>query len=96
MNTGAVGWDTAPLPGSGQVRLGVQLLDAEHRLVNRDHHREALSGPVHPGQTIEHEFTCPAPPTPGVHHLKIDLVAEGITWFEPGGSEVAVVRIVVT
>ena len=96
VNTGAVGWDTAPLPGSGQVRLGVQLLDAEHRLVNRDHHREALSGPVHPGQTIEHEFTCPAPPTPGVHHLKIDLVAEGITWFEPGGSEVAVMRIVVT
>jgi ubiquinone/menaquinone biosynthesis C-methylase UbiE len=93
VNTGAARWDTAPLPGSGQVRLGVQLLDGELRLVNRDYHREALPGPVHPGQTIEHEFTCRAPSTPGVHHLKLDLVAEGITWFEPGGSDVAVMRL---
>jgi hypothetical protein len=28
-----------------------------------------------------------------VYHLKLDLVLEGITWFETHGSEVAVQRV---
>ena len=92
-NAGATVWRTASMPGSVNVRLGVQLLDADHRLVNRDFHREGLPLPVNPGERIEWEFTCPAPPARGVHHLKLDLVAEGVTWFEVGGSEVIVHRV---
>ena len=61
--------------------------------MNRDFHREALPRPVGPGQQVEWEFACPAPPVPGVHHLKFDLVVEGVSWFEAGGSDVVVRRL---
>ena len=93
VNDGSTTWQTAESAGGGFVRLGVQVLDADHRLVNRDFHREALPGPVGPGRQIDCDFTCPAPSSAGVHYLKLDLVAEGVTWFEVGGSEVAVHRI---
>lgn len=96
VNAGTERWETEPRAGSGQVRMGVQLLDADHRLVNRDFHRQAIPGPVDPGRQLVMEFTCPAPAAAGVHHLKLDLVAEGVTWFEPGGSAVAVARIEVS
>jgi len=94
-NLGSAVWDTRERPEGGYVRLGVQLLDADRRLVNKDYHREALSGPLAPGQHAEVEFVCPAPSRPGTHYLKLDLVIEGIAWMEVEGSEVAVERLVV-
>jgi hypothetical protein len=38
-------------------------------------------------------MTIPAPATAGVYYLKIDLVIERLTWFEPRGSQVATVRL---
>jgi hypothetical protein len=35
------------------------------------------------------------PAQPGAYHLKFDLVAEGVTWFEPAGSQPLLHRIVV-
>jgi ubiquinone/menaquinone biosynthesis C-methylase UbiE len=93
VNAGPTAWQTASPSGSGYVRLGIQLLDADLRLVNRDYHREPLPRSVSPGQQIEWEFACPAPPVPGVHHLKLDLVVEGVSWFEAGGSDVVVRRL---
>ncbi|HXE81556.1 MAG TPA: class I SAM-dependent methyltransferase [Vicinamibacterales bacterium] len=92
-NTGSVVWHTAERAEGGYVRLGVQLLDADRRLVNKDYHRETLAGPVAPGEQIEWEFECLAPGTPGSYHLKLDLVVEGVTWLEVEGSEVAVRRL---
>jgi hypothetical protein len=31
----------------------------------------------------------------GTYYLKVDLVAEGVTWFEPTGSPAAIHRLVV-
>jgi hypothetical protein len=92
-NAGSLAWETRERAEGGYVRLGVQLLDAERRLVSKDYHREFLAGPVSPGGAVDCEFRCPAPSSPGEYHLKLDVVVEGVTWMEVEGSEVAVARI---
>ena len=85
-NTGTTTWRARSASGIGHVRLGVQLLDAEDRLVARDYHRVGLPHDVAPGQTVTLSFDCPAPGEPGRYRMKRDLVAEGVTWFETVGS----------
>jgi len=95
-NMGSRMWPAAPQHGaSGHVTLGVQLLDAAGRLVNRDYHRVALQRDIAPGESATLAFPCPIPAAPGLHLLKFDLVAEGITWFEPLGSPVETKRLTV-
>ena len=71
------------------VRLGVQLLAADERLLERDFHRHDIPGPVEPGQSVDVEVSCPVPETRGPHYFKFDLVEEGVSWFEPLGSAIA-------
>ena len=73
---------------SGHVRLGIQLLDSEGRVVSRDFARADLSEDVPPGASKTLTATFPAPAQPGRFRLKFDMVAEGVTWFEPTGSPV--------
>jgi len=95
-NTGAVTWRARDPRGVGHVTLGVQVLDAAQRLVTRDHHRVALPHDVARGQMVVLSFECPAPSTPGTYHLKFDLVAEGVTWFEATGSQSVSQQLTVT
>ena len=85
-NRGSARWNAASRTGTGHVTLGIQVLDADGRLLTRDHHREPLPNDVPPGQTVSLTFNCPAPAEPGRYVLKLDLVAEGVTWFETAGS----------
>jgi hypothetical protein len=85
-NVGSGTWRPSSPSGVGHVRLGLQLLDAEGRVIVKDFHRVALPRAIAPGQTVALAFTCPAPPEPGIYGLKCDLVAEGVTWFETEGS----------
>ena len=85
-NIGTATWRARSASGIGHVRLGVQLLDAEDRLVARDYHRVVLPHDVAPGQTVTLSFECPAPEEPGRYRMKRDFVAEGVTWFETVGS----------
>ena len=73
---------------SGHVRLGIQLLDGEGRVVSRDFARADLPADQPPGasQTVSAAFAAPA--HAGRFRLKFDMVAEGVTWFEPTGSPV--------
>jgi hypothetical protein len=94
-NRGTATWRVAGSDQPGHVVLGVQLLDAQQRLAGRDHVRVALPAPVPPGSDAVLAFDCPVPAQAGTCHLKFDLVAEGVTWFEQVGSPVLVHRIVV-
>lgn len=85
-NAGPVAWRATDPRGVGHVTLGVQLLDADQRLLVRDHHRVGLPNDIAPEQGAQLAFECPVPSTPGMYHLKFDLVAEGVTWFEAAGS----------
>jgi ubiquinone/menaquinone biosynthesis C-methylase UbiE len=88
-NTGEAAWHTDRAARTPAVRLGVQLLAADERLLDRDFYRQDLSGPVAPGQTLDVDLTCPVPDARGPHYFKFDLVEEGVTWFEPQGSAIA-------
>ena len=73
----------------GHVRVGIQLLDAERRLLNRDHARQALPHEVTAGGRARVRVDCSAPQAGGSYFLKMDLVSEGVSWFELEGSEPA-------
>lgn len=95
-NTGSAAWRTDQTGSTPAVRLGVQLLAADQRLVDRDFHRHDLPGPMAPGQSVDVEVTCPVPDSRGAHVFKFDLVEEGVAWFEPQGSATARHAIEVT
>ena len=70
----------------GQVGLGVQLLNAERRLMNLELNRTRLGADVPPGGTLDVNVALALPDAETAYVLKIDLVDEGICWFEDVGS----------
>jgi ubiquinone/menaquinone biosynthesis C-methylase UbiE len=92
-NVGTVRWEAGAVD---QVRVGVQLLTPEGVVLNRDHSRHQLPGSVAPGETVTFDVTVPAPADPGRYAFKIDLVREGVSWFELAGSKPVVHLVDVT
>jgi hypothetical protein len=92
VNSGSDAW-IADTTTRGHVRVGVQLLDAEHRLINRDYARHPLPHDVPAGATAHVAMPCEAPTRPGSYAVKIDLVSEGVSWFEPLGSTPAICHL---
>jgi len=81
--------DTTWLGGGdevGQVRLGVQLLNADRRLLDMEFSRTRLAGSVLPGGSSDVAVTLTLPDADLPYVLKIDLVDEGICLFEDVGS----------
>jgi hypothetical protein len=72
--------------GRRLVRLGAQLCTAEGAMANRDHARAWLPATLEPQQTMDVPIEIPLPEAPGRYRLKLDLVSEGIDWFEACGS----------
>lgn len=89
-NRGSVSWPAHSETDKGHVRLGVQLLDAEGRIVARDFARAELPGDLAPGEACDLRASLIAPAEPGRYSFKFDMVAEGVTWFEPTGSPVEI------
>ena len=73
--------------GRRLVRVGAQLLDGDRTLRDRDFVRASLPHTVAAGGWQDLRMEIPPLP-PGQYHLKLDLVSEGIDWFESCGSEV--------
>jgi SAM-dependent methyltransferase len=90
-NTGTATWLAKSESGAGHVRLGIQLLNAEGRVISRDFGRCPLADDVRPAASHTMRATFAVPSETGDYRLKFDLVAEGVTWFEPAGTK-AVVR----
>ena len=70
----------------GYVSLGVKLFAENGALVDDNFGRGALPCSVDPGNEANVTALLSAPDTPGTFRLKLDLVDEGITWFEDRGS----------
>ena len=94
-NTGTATWLDRNSEIFGIVRLATHLYDATGKLIEIDHSRHELGGPVPPGQTVRLEIAVPLPAT-GSFRVALDLVAEGVTWFENVGSTPVVLQIVRT
>lgn len=87
-NTGAAVWrargDAAT--GRGAVRLGSHLLRADETEIAWDLAFAALPHDVAPGGRTEMALDIEVPGPPGDYVVELDLVPEGIGWFEEGGG----------
>ena len=77
------------------VRLGFHFRRDGDPRWNEYLHRFDLSGQVAPGQTATLTGFIATPTEPGTDTVKIDLVSEGVTWFEPQGSTPLELQLVV-
>jgi SAM-dependent methyltransferase len=82
-NVGSARWLT--VAGSGQVNLGVQVLDANGRLVDNNFARLKLPGPVAPGEQVLVVGTVRVPTVEGFS-LRLEPVAELVAWFGSVGK----------
>ncbi|MFI5233955.1 MAG: hypothetical protein ACHQSE_15780, partial [Gemmatimonadales bacterium] len=83
--TGTAPWQSAA--GSTRyIRIGVQLLDANGKMLDRDFARCPLDRDVPAGAALSQRASFNAPTIPGRYVVKCDLVAEGRTWFEETGT----------
>jgi ubiquinone/menaquinone biosynthesis C-methylase UbiE len=70
----------------GYVNLGVKLMRPDGTCEDPDFSRGKLLDDVLPGETAEVTCLAKAPAAPGEYGLKVDLVQEGVAWFEDMGS----------
>lgn len=68
------------------VRVGAQLARRDGSLLDRDFARASLPRTLETGERADVPIEMMAPP-PGEYLLRLDLVSEGIDWFEDCGSE---------
>jgi tRNA (mo5U34)-methyltransferase len=87
-NIGAAVWHTRGEAGTGRgaVRLGSHLLRADETEVAWDFAFAALPHDVAPGERTELALDIEVPGQPGEYVVELDLVLEGIGWFEEGGG----------
>jgi len=70
----------------GYVRVGVQLLGRDRRLLNMEFGRVPLTANIPAGGSADVVIDLELPDEVTPYVLKIDMVAEGIRWFEDAGS----------
>jgi hypothetical protein len=81
--------DTRWLKGGdipGHVRLGMQLMTPERRLLDMDFARAELPADVPPGASIDIPVEVVLPSADEAYVLKLDMVDEHVCWFEDMGS----------
>ena len=92
-NNGNIPWSAA---GANPVNLSYHILDATGRAVVWDGARTPLGGDVLPGASKNLNITFSVPGRSGNYTLVVDLVREGVGWFEGTGSPPARVPLTVT
>jgi SAM-dependent methyltransferase len=73
--------------GMGSVLLGLHLLTRDRKLVHLDLCRAILPHDVLPAGAVDVSLNVELPDGETPFCLKLDLVAEGICWFEDAGSQ---------
>jgi SAM-dependent methyltransferase len=84
-NIGNTLWRSAEDRVEGHVRLGAKLVSADG---SRDYWRAPISADIPPGTVAEIQARMPAPAGLGDYTVVLDLVDEGIAWFQHEGSRV--------
>ncbi len=78
----------SPANRHGSVSLGIQVLDIGRMTLQKDFQRVYLPVDIAPSEQVEMAFSLNPRSLPaGAAFLKLDMVDEGITWFEAGGSQ---------
>ncbi|HEY6204045.1 MAG TPA: SpoIID/LytB domain-containing protein, partial [Candidatus Limnocylindria bacterium] len=92
-NNGNIPWNFA---GANPINLAYHILDSAGRAVVWDGARTPLGADVLPGASKDLSITFITPGQSGSYTLVVDLVREGIGWFEGTGSPPARVPLSVT
>jgi hypothetical protein len=82
--------------GRRLVRLGGQLCSADGALINRDFARAGLPALIESGRSADVTLRLPGLPERGQYVIKLDLVSEGVDWFERCGSPTTTRKLWVT
>jgi ubiquinone/menaquinone biosynthesis C-methylase UbiE len=85
VNNGGTKWLHENIRGIGVVMIGTHLYDKDNKLINLDFSRHTLAGPVLPGESVKKTISMKFSDK-GTFRVAIDLVSEGICWFENVGS----------
>ena len=80
-NAGDTVWLANPLRSGGWVQLGVQALDDEGAVTDRDWRRVRLPNDVVPGDSVSLRLDLSDAP-PSLNRARLDLVSELRCWFE--------------
>lgn len=90
-NMGDAAWPSlGPTYAQRQIRLANRWLDSDGNIAVADDDRVGLPrGGVAPGESVELRLNVRAPAAAGRYSLEVDLVQEGVTWFQDRGSPVA-------
>jgi hypothetical protein len=89
LNAGGASWKNTSLTNRRHITMGVQLLDEGKNVIDRNFARAVLPKIVSSGEQLEVPYQAQAPSKPGKYWLKLDMVCEGLEWFESCGSEPA-------
>jgi peptidoglycan hydrolase-like amidase len=92
-NTGNQTWSAT---GPNPVNLSFHILNASGQPVLWDGTRTPIGADLAPGQSRQLALKFAAPTTTGAHTLVVDLVREGIGWFQDGGSPVGRIALTIT
>ncbi len=79
-----------------KTRLGAQLLDASGQLLVRDWGEASFDHDVPIGGTATVTLIGPAIATPGSYKIKLDVVLEGVVWYQTRGSTPALLPVTVS
>jgi hypothetical protein len=82
--------------GAGYIRAGIQLKQPDGKMINRDYARSELPHDVRKNEKARVSFKLKVPHEPGNYFLLLDMVNEGICWFQERGSKSATVQLTVT
>ena len=85
-NIGSMTWKKK---GRNAVRVGYHWRDKKGKTVHAPDFRTALPHNVAPGEWVEVEAAVGLPSIPGKFTLALDMVHEGVTWFEDQKSHPA-------
>ncbi|MEZ5278706.1 MAG: methyltransferase domain-containing protein [Opitutaceae bacterium] len=85
-NIGDADWLWSDGGGVGQVYVGVHDCTGKDGTIHRDIARVPLGRRLAPGEVETVSITLPLL-APGSHMLTVDLVAEGVAWFESAGDD---------
>ncbi|MBL7061071.1 MAG: class I SAM-dependent methyltransferase [Actinobacteria bacterium] len=85
-NNGSAKWLNKNINYIGVVKIGTHLYDEANNLLNLDFSRHDFTSLTAPGETIDKTIAIRFSDI-GIFRLAIDLVSEGICWFENIGSK---------
>lgn len=93
LNKGSRPWRHA-VPGRRYATtIGAHLLDASGEVRKRDWCRANLPHDVPINQAVTVQMLTPPIDTPGRYIIKLDVVLEGVTWYESKGSSPVLVTV---